>query len=483
MAFETNVLGNLLVRYDHGPDRLLAETQGIDTRTWLTDALRTPVKRLTEAGSTYSVTRYDEYGQVEEETSPDTPRFGFTGHQRGPDGAPDLYYAQQRWYNSATGRFISEDPLWGEPKMPMSRHRYLYAYANPGVYVDPDGRVGIFNDGTDQDAFYPLTINDRAITNVGKLRKLYQGVALYRSGIGTEDGEWLCRMTGCGLEERVDWAYQRIVEIYNDPDSTEEDRRIDIFGFSRGAAVSMALVQKLSLEGIPVTRRQQIYTDRHRWETVEWTENVEANIRFVGLFDTVAARGLATTPDTLFDKLHIFLPNAPTDRLRVRWSQVGGQVRQAASAQEYRNTFDLISLRSCDGCPLPSNVQEEFFLGAHSNVGGGYGISDGGNPLATYSLSYMYREALALGVPLAQDPSVGDAIEGMHEKFFELIDAAHDSRFPVDRFLGRISRSIYFGGASGEPVEFTAFEMLQKAVESAERIDPLFIHEDEGAEP
>ncbi|RFF32618.1 RHS repeat-associated core domain-containing protein [Wenzhouxiangella sediminis] len=145
MAFETNVLGNLLMRYDHGPDRLLAEAESGNTRTWLTDALKTPVKRLTETGTTYSVTRYDEYGEVEEESSPDIPRFGFTGHQRGPSEAPDLYYAQQRWYNSATGRFISEDPIWGEPKRPLSLHRYLYAYANPTVFVDPDGRAVVLS--------------------------------------------------------------------------------------------------------------------------------------------------------------------------------------------------------------------------------------------------------------------------------------------------------------------------------------------------
>ena len=67
------------------------------------------------------------------------PRFGFTGHQRGPQQEPDLYYAQQRWYNAATGRFISEDPLLGNPTNPPSLHRYLYAFANPTVFVDPLG--------------------------------------------------------------------------------------------------------------------------------------------------------------------------------------------------------------------------------------------------------------------------------------------------------------------------------------------------------
>ena len=143
LSYETNVLGNLLIRYDHGPDRLLAETETTQTRTWLIDGLRTPVKRLNDDGSTYSQTVYDEYGKVESELSPDIPRFGFTGHQRGPAEDPDLYYAQQRYYNAATGRFVSEDPLWGMPETPLSLHRYLYAYANPTVYVDPDGLAAI----------------------------------------------------------------------------------------------------------------------------------------------------------------------------------------------------------------------------------------------------------------------------------------------------------------------------------------------------
>ena len=95
--------------------------------------------------ATYSQTVYDEYGKVESELSPDIPRFGFTGHQRGPAEDPDLYYAQQRYYNAATGRFVSEDPLWGQSEKPLSLHRYLYAYANPTVYVDPDGRAVVLS--------------------------------------------------------------------------------------------------------------------------------------------------------------------------------------------------------------------------------------------------------------------------------------------------------------------------------------------------
>jgi hypothetical protein len=37
--------------------------------------------------------------------------------------------------------FLSEDPAEGELTNAPSLHRYLYAYQNPTVYIDPDGRT------------------------------------------------------------------------------------------------------------------------------------------------------------------------------------------------------------------------------------------------------------------------------------------------------------------------------------------------------
>jgi RHS repeat-associated protein len=64
-----------------------------------------------------------------------------------------LYYLRARYYNPATGRFLSRDPdnpsLFdsnGLPTDPKYLHKYLYANGNPVNAKDPTGR-GAFEDG------------------------------------------------------------------------------------------------------------------------------------------------------------------------------------------------------------------------------------------------------------------------------------------------------------------------------------------------
>jgi RHS repeat-associated protein len=78
---------------------------------------------------------------VEDEAGDSANRFGFTGHEL--DSESGLYYAKARYYDPFVGLFLSEDPLLGDPLTPLSLHRYLYAYQNPLVYIDPDGEESI----------------------------------------------------------------------------------------------------------------------------------------------------------------------------------------------------------------------------------------------------------------------------------------------------------------------------------------------------
>jgi RHS repeat-associated protein len=49
-----------------------------------------------------------------------------------------------RWYDSETGRFISEDPATAEPENPLSVNRYIYCLNNPLIYTD---QTGLKHDG------------------------------------------------------------------------------------------------------------------------------------------------------------------------------------------------------------------------------------------------------------------------------------------------------------------------------------------------
>jgi RHS repeat-associated protein len=63
----------------------------------------------------------------------------FTGKERDAESGNDYMFA--RYYNSATGRFLSPDPKQtsGHPENPQSWNRYAYTDNNPLEFTDPDG--------------------------------------------------------------------------------------------------------------------------------------------------------------------------------------------------------------------------------------------------------------------------------------------------------------------------------------------------------
>jgi len=63
---------------------------------------------------------------------------GYTGHVTDPDSG--LTYMQARYYDPATGRFLSADPVGPSPSNLFSFNRYDYANNNPVNHTDPDGR-------------------------------------------------------------------------------------------------------------------------------------------------------------------------------------------------------------------------------------------------------------------------------------------------------------------------------------------------------
>jgi RHS repeat-associated protein len=64
-------------------------------------------------------------------------------HQNTSVYTDDLYFLHARWYFPSMGRFLSADPVRGNPAQPQSLNLYAYVRGNPLNAVDPDGRVVI----------------------------------------------------------------------------------------------------------------------------------------------------------------------------------------------------------------------------------------------------------------------------------------------------------------------------------------------------
>ena len=62
----------------------------------------------------------------------------FTGETQDPTG---LYYLRARWYDPATGRFLTRDPFPGLAALPQTQHPYVYVGNNPVNLTDPGGEI------------------------------------------------------------------------------------------------------------------------------------------------------------------------------------------------------------------------------------------------------------------------------------------------------------------------------------------------------
>jgi RHS repeat-associated protein len=84
---------------------------------------------------------YDAFGNKINSTGATPNNYLYRGEQY--DSDLGLYYLRARYYNPATGRFLSRDPEepdMGNPKDPKTLHKYLYAGGDPVNATDPNGR-------------------------------------------------------------------------------------------------------------------------------------------------------------------------------------------------------------------------------------------------------------------------------------------------------------------------------------------------------
>jgi len=138
--------GLLLARYRYG-NRLISLDTGADKRFYHTDGLGSTIGLTDLAGQVDTSYLLDPWGRVLEQTGDSLNRQIFTGQEH--DEKTGLIYFGARYYDPDTARFTTRDSYLGEIGTPPSLHRYLYAYGNPTVYVDPNGNIALLRDGAD----------------------------------------------------------------------------------------------------------------------------------------------------------------------------------------------------------------------------------------------------------------------------------------------------------------------------------------------
>lgn len=246
-------------------------------------------------------------------------------------------------------------------------------------------------------------------TNVARFHEIYARRSttddFYVEGVGTRFdvvGQALGGVFGLGELPRILEAYAHLCRNW-----AAGDPIIDIVGFSRGAATTLDFCHYVLEKGIR----------RPGADTVVEPQPV---IRFLGVWDVVAAFGLANLGNTALNiGHHLSLPRANLQHCF-----------HALALDERRTSF------------LPTRLPgayEVWFRGVHSDVGGG----NGNRGLNDISLRWMLRKAKAASLPVrdediaALQPEPATKPKGDHKlpvevRLIAAVDRRHYTVAPMD---------------------------------------------------
>jgi uncharacterized protein (DUF2235 family) len=197
-------------------------------------------------------------------------------------------------------------------------------------------------------------------TNVLWFRRAYKEECFYREGVGTRFGPFgqvLGGITGAGGHTRV---HEGLVQLEHN--LAAGDNVIDVVGFSRGAALALDFVNRVSQRADHLT------------------------VRFLGIWDCVPSFGLA---DVDWDpSWELDLPDNVA------------KCYHALALDERRHTFRLHRLSArVEDADAEGRLYEVWFRGVHSDVGGG-----NDNPaLSSITLNWMLDKAVSCGLPMNTD--------------------------------------------------------------------------------
>ncbi|WP_434926996.1 DUF2235 domain-containing protein [Shewanella sp. HL-SH2] len=251
-----------------------------------------------------------------------------------------------------------------------------------------------------------LDVEQDHATNVLKLARAIDPIAsdgksqqvFYDWGLGSYHDVLISGATGRGLHKNIVDGYRYIVQNYSPGDE------VWLFGFSRGAYTVRCLSGLINNCGIikrPDAKYIQKAFDHYKTQdnkyapdgikSVEFREkysHATRDVAFVGVWDTVGAMGIPFSFLGLFEDKDEFFDTKIGANVKV--------ARHALAIDEHRQDFTPTIWSSKDSV----DIEQVWFAGAHSNVGGSYPADDDGTRLSDIPLQWMMQQAQLNGLSI-----------------------------------------------------------------------------------
>ncbi|WP_019971646.1 DUF2235 domain-containing protein [Mycobacterium sp. 141] len=293
----------------------------------------------------------------------------------------------------------------------------------------------------------------------------------YSLGVGTTRGERIIGGAfGYGLSHNVIEAYRFLVENYVPGDE------LFFFGFSRGAFTVRSAAGFVRNAGIlrpqhadRIGEAYTLYRDRTSKTHPRSTEatlfrrsfSYESRIRFIGVWDTVGALGIPVTG----------LAKLVNKRWRFHDTDLSSYVDaafQALAIDEMRGPFRPTLWAHQPDPPENQRVEQVWFSGVHSDVGGGYPEHD----LSDITLLWMvgcardcglafYPTAFDQHPPGAAPPAPEEETLATQTQVYpDAFGKQHQTRTGIYRLITRYVRQ---PGATDPDTEYVASSALTRS--------------------
>jgi len=273
----------------------------------------------------------------------------------------------------------------------------------------------------------------------------------YDEGVGTH---WYDRViggvTGVGLEINIMEGYKVLAKNY------EEGDEVFVLGFSRGAYTARSLVGFLRNCGLvnpgfvdfKVGLAYGIYRTRDEGPDSMIAKLFrrqfarEIKIKFIGVWDTVGALGI---PLKLFKDANVKFYEFHDTRL----SGIVENAFHAVAIDEHREPYDVCLWNPDHGAP--QRLEQRWFVGAHSDVGGGYQNRE----LSDIPLRWMQDRAreVGLGFDPSRVPAITEqnALSGLHDSYSNFLKGIYAKRYP--RYYRAVGKTAFGNEEIDESVE------------------------------